>query len=298
MLLNSHSDKNGELYVVATPIGNKDDITIRALNILRNADFIAAEDTRHTKRLLDHHKIKKSLISYHEHNEEKRTEELLEILKQGKSVALVSDAGTPAISDPGYRLVHEALKKNIKITPVPGASALLTALCASGLYTDQFLFAGFLPKKKGKLHNRLKSLSDTSSTIIFYESPKRIKSTLDEIIYIMGDRYGVLARELTKIHEEFIRGALSEILDNLKKRQTVKGECTLLVTGYRKEKKFEEKILKKELEQRLKKGEKSLSHIVKEISTLYEIPKNAVYKEALKIKKNEQMKSVLSTNGS
>jgi 16S rRNA (cytidine1402-2'-O)-methyltransferase len=206
-----HIDETCNLYVVATPIGNRDDITIRALNILGRVDLVAAENTRHTGRLLAHHNIKGNLISYHEHNEVKRTPELIHRLKTGSSVALVSNAGTPSVSDPGYRLVKEAIANNIKVIPVPGVSAAVTALSAAGLPTYSFIFVGFPAKKKAKRLKQLKELASEIRTIIFYESPKRILTFLEEIIDAMGDRYGVLSREMTKLHEEFLRGFLSEI---------------------------------------------------------------------------------------
>ena len=228
---NSHIDETGALYVVATPIGNRDDITIRALNILGQVDLVAAEDTRHTGRLLAHHNIKCRMISFHEHNERERTPDLINRLKAGSSVALVSNAGTPSVSDPGYRLVKETIDSDIRVIPIPGVSAAITALCVAGMPTDSFVFVGFPAKKKARRLNQLNDLAGVHRTIVFYESPRRISTFLEEIIDIMGDRYGVLAREMTKLHEEFIRGLLSEILSSLNARPAIKGECTLLVTG-------------------------------------------------------------------
>ena len=235
MPLNSPTDdrkdkiKKGKLYIVATPIGNKDDITLRAVKVLGEVDLIAAEDTRETGNLLAYHKIKNNLISCHEHNETRRVPGLINKLENGLSIALVSDAGTPSVSDPGYRLINEAIAENIRIIPVPGVSAATAALSASGLATDSFIFIGFAAKRKEKRKKHLKKLADESKTIIFYESPRRILTFLDEIIETMGDRYAVLAREMTKRYEEFIRGLLSEIKKNLKKRPSIKGELTLLV---------------------------------------------------------------------
>ncbi len=219
------SDKPGILYVVATPIGNRDDITIRALNILGHVDLVAAEDTRHTGRLLAHHNIKCHMISFHEHNENDRTPDLINRLKAGLSVALVSNAGTPSVSDPGYRLVKEAVINRIRVSPIPGVSAAIAALSVSGLPTDSFVFIGFPAKKKAKRLDQLKDLEGEGRTMVFYESPRRILTFLKEIITVMGDRYGVLSREMTKLHEEFIRGFLSEILSSLNARSAIKANA-------------------------------------------------------------------------
>mmetsp|Transcript_5063 Transcript_5063/g.2843 ORF Transcript_5063/g.2843 Transcript_5063/m.2843 type:complete len:239 (+) Transcript_5063:5208-5924(+) len=226
-----NSQKKGVLYIVAVPIGNMEDITLRAINTLKNVDIVAAEDTRNTARLFSYHNIKTPLISYHEHNEDTRSFALVKKLKSGESVALVSDSGTPLISDPGYRIVSKASANGIKITPLPGASAFLACLSASGLPTDFFVFAGFMPKKKQKRLEQIKRLAEYKKTLIFYESPKRIIIFIKELINIMGDRKCVLAREVTKTYEEFIRGNFSNVLDKLANRNSVKGECTLLVSG-------------------------------------------------------------------
>ena len=224
-------NKTGDLYVVTTPIGNMEDITIRALKTLGQVDLVAAEDTRHTGRLLARHDIKNNLISYHEHNEKARTPMLIHRLKAGSSVALVTNAGTPAVSDPGYRLVKAAIANHIRVIPIPGVSALITAISAAGLPTDSFIFAGFPAKKKAKRLKQLLDLADEKRTLIFYENPGRILAFMEELADVMGDRYGVLCREMTKLHEEFLRGILSEIMDVLRERPAVKGECTLLVKG-------------------------------------------------------------------
>ena len=279
-----HSNKNGCLYVVGTPIGNKDDITLRALNVLGEVDIVAAEDTRHTGRLLSRHNIKRHLISYHEHNQNERTTLLINKLKQGLSVALVSDAGTPSVSDPGYRLVKEAVASCIRIVPVPGVSAAITALSASGLPTDSFVFVGFVSKKKSKRIKQLTELAGEARTLIFYESPKRILTLLDEIIHAMGDRYSVLSREMTKLYEEFIRGNLSEIISDIKQRSVIKGECTLLVTGCKINEGVSVKTLRNEIERRLKITGGGVSEISKEIAKQYGLSKNKVYDEILKLK--------------
>jgi len=229
-MVDKRSDsKLGMLYIVATPIGNLNDITLRALGVLGQVDLIASEDTRWTKKLLDHHQIKNRLISYHEHNEVERTKALVEKLRGGLSVALVSNAGTPSVSDPGFRLIREAIANDIVIVPIPGASAIITALSASGLATDSFVFVGFLSKKGGKRRNQIQALEGEERTVILYESPFRILPLLKELIEIMGNRRGVLSREMTKTHEEFLRGNLSEILNDLNNRPAVKGEITLLI---------------------------------------------------------------------
>jgi len=277
-------NKEGNLYIVATPIGNRDDITIRALNILEQADLIAAEDTRHTGRFLSHHKIKGNLVSYHEHNEKKRTPGLIKKLKEGLSVALVSNAGTPSVSDPGYCLIKAAIANNIKVVPIPGVSAAITALSAAGLPTDSFVFIGFLPKTKNKRLKLLRELANEQRTMIFYESPKRILKLLDEIKLIIGDRYCVVSREMTKLHEEFIRGSVSEILQNLKDRSAIKGELTLLVKGYIKDKDVPLEIVRQEIKNNIELTGKKLSTLAKQIAIKYGLPKNKVYEEALKIK--------------
>ncbi|QTA80900.1 Ribosomal RNA small subunit methyltransferase I [Desulfonema limicola] len=281
--------QKGKLYIVATPIGNMDDITIRAVKTLENADIIAAEDTRHTARLLSYHNIGTKLISCHEHNEAQKSGELVKRLEIGDSVALVSDAGTPLVSDPGYRLIQAALEKDIQIIPIPGVSAAITALSASGLPTDSFTFSGFPPKKSGKRLSWLEDLKNVSHTLIFYESPRRIMDFIQEIIEIMGDRYAVLSREMTKVYEEFIRGSLSEILDILKTRDSIKGECTLLITGNQNNDTVSMETLAAEIEKALILENRKISEISKTISKKYGLSKNIVYEQALIIqnKRNE-----------
>lgn len=278
------SNKPGILYVVATPIGNRDDITLRALNTLGHVDFVAAEDTRHTGRFLAHHNIKCRMISFHEHNENERTQDLINRLKDGSSVALVSNAGTPSVSDPGYKLVKEAVINRIRVIPIPGVSAAIAALSVSGLPTDSFVFIGFPPRKKSKRFDQLKNLAGECRTMVFYESPKRILTFLKEIISVMGDRYGVLSREMTKLHEEFIRGLLSEILSSLNARPAIKGECTLLLTGCEKNKEVSINTLETEIIKALEKKQSKLSELSKIIAQKYGLPKNKVYDEALKLK--------------
>ena len=218
----------GTLYIVATPIGNLQDISQRAIETLRAADVIACEDTRHSQKLLHHLGVKAKLVSYHEHNEESRSDELVKTLSEGKSVAVVSDAGTPAINDPGFRIVSKAIENGIAIVSIPGPSALITALAASGLPTDSFFFGGFLPAKKSERQRRLRQLVSVPATLIFYEAPHRLTASLDDCRASLGDREAVVARELTKIHEEYLRGRLSELAMHFQS-QTPKGEIVLLI---------------------------------------------------------------------
>lgn len=222
------------LYLVSTPIGNLEDITLRALNVLKSVDLIACEDTRHTGRLLNHFGIAKPTASYHEHNEQARAEELVQRLVEGKSVAIVSDAGTPGISDPAYRIVLAAIENKITVVPIPGAVALIAGLVASGLPTDSFLFAGFLPSKKMARRTRLEELKAERATLVFYEAPHRIRETLIDALEVLGDRRASLARELTKLHEQFIRGKLSELVAHFEINQP-RGEMTLVIAGNEKD---------------------------------------------------------------
>jgi len=278
---------SGTLYVVATPIGNRDDITLRALSVLKDADLIAAEDTRYTGNFLSLHNIKGRLISYHEYNERERTPGLISRLKNGASVALVSSAGTPTVSDPGYRLIKEAIEAGINIVPVPGVSAAVAALSVSGLATNSFIFIGFCPKKKEKRLDLLRELNKEKRTIIFYESPRRILRLVEEIESVMGERVSVLSREITKIHEEFIRGTLSEILTVLKQRPEIKGECTLLVSGCEEKEISSPELVTKELKESICSKEKPLSVLAKETAKKFCLSRKQVYEEALRLK-NEQ----------
>jgi 16S rRNA (cytidine1402-2'-O)-methyltransferase len=218
----------GCLYVVGTPIGNLEDITLRALRILKEVDLIACEDTRHTQKLLQRYDIHKNLVSYHEHNELTRSPELLIKLEQGAKIALVSDAGMPLVSDPGYRLVTLCLRHKIPVVPIPGPSALLAALAACGLPSDEFLFFGFLPARTGERRRAMERLRLEDRTIIVYEAPHRVEESVADALEILGDRPACLAREVTKVHEEFRRARLSDLLESLKERPA-KGEITLLI---------------------------------------------------------------------
>ena len=273
------------MYVVATPLGNRDDITLRALNVLREVNLIAAEDTRKTRKLLALHGISNRLISYHEHNEAERTPALIAKLQDGAALALVSNAGTPAVSDPGYRLIEGALKNHLQIVPVPGACAATAALSVAGLPTDSFIFLGFLAKKKARRMRQLSELTSQPRTLIFYESPRRILTLLKETIEVMGNRRGVLAREITKLHEEFMRGRLSEIADQLTERPEIKGECTLLVAGRNKDDQANWPDVRRQITVAVAAGHHSLSTIARKIAATSAFTKNRIYAEALKISK-------------
>lgn len=284
-------DKNktrGILYICGTPIGNLQDITIRVLNILKEVKLIAAEDTRHTKKLLIHYQINTKVTSYHEYNKFKKAPYLVEILKNGQDIALVSDAGMPGISDPGYVLINLALNNNIKIIPIPGVSALITALVVSGLPTDKFVFEGFLPRKIKERKRYFKRLKNEERTIIFYETPHRLKRALKDMLEILGDRKIVIARELTKKYEEIIRGKLNLVLSEMNTKE-IKGEITLVVQGGIKEKGNDtidflkdECIMEKYLK-KLKNQGYSNKDIIKITQEKLNIPKNLIYKKLLEM---------------
>lgn len=220
----------GTLYLVATPIGNLADITHRALQVLKDVDLIACEDTRHTNKLLNHYGITTKTISYHDHNEQQRAAQLIEQLKEGSDIAVVSDAGTPSISDPGFRLVRAAIENDIAVVPVPGPSALISALIAAGLPTDEFFFAGFLPSRPNARRNRLHELQSVPGTLIFYEAPHRLVATLKDALEVLGEREAVVARELTKLHEEIRRGRLSKLAaDYADRKNDIRGEIVVLI---------------------------------------------------------------------
>lgn len=225
----------GTLYIVATPIGNLGDISQRAIQTLKQVDLVAAEDTRHTHKLLHHYSISTKTISYHEHNEQQRSEELLARLKAGKDIAIVSDAGTPGINDPGFRLVQLAIENDITIVSVPGPSAFVTALVGSGLPTDEFFFGGFLPSRSTARRNRLTQLAEIPGTLIFYEAPHRLRAALRDAAETLGPRHAVVARELTKIHEELRRGSLTELAEHYAEVENPRGEIVLLIDRNRNE---------------------------------------------------------------
>lgn len=280
----------GILYICGTPIGNLEDITLRALNILKKVELIAAEDTRHTKKLLNCYQINTPVTSYYEYNKFKKAPYLIEKIKSGQKIALVSDAGMPGISDPGYILINLALKNNIKVIPIPGVSALITALVVSGLPTDSFIFEGFLPRKSAERKKYFKNIENEERTIIFYEAPHRLKRALKDMLDIWGDRKITVARELTKRYEEIIRGKLSQVINEIDLRE-IKGEITLVVQGGKRGEE-EDKIngLKREyiIEGYLKQFKSqgySNKDIVRIAQEKLNIPKNIIYKKLLEIKK-------------
>ncbi|MDE0159395.1 MAG: 16S rRNA (cytidine(1402)-2'-O)-methyltransferase [Candidatus Dadabacteria bacterium] len=273
----------GKLFVVSTPIGNLEDITLRAVTVLKDCDVIACEDTRNTKKLLTRYGIETSLTSYHEHNEVEKSPKLLERLKDGKDVALVSDAGTPSVSDPGWRLVNLSIENNIEVVPIPGPSAVLSALVVSGLPTDSFLFLGFFPKTIGKKKELLKDVKSYPYTMVFYESARRLSRTLSLMLEILGDRNICIAREMTKLYEEVIRGSVSEVISILSKKESIKGEVTIVLEGSR----GDDKEISTEEVQRMLRAMKEngtvLSDAVRTICESSGALKNSVYRIALEI---------------
>lgn len=269
----------GTLYVVATPIGNLEDITLRALRVLKEVDVIAAEDTRHTQILLNHYGIRTPLTSYHEHNEKTKARQLMSRLERGEQIALVSDAGTPAISDPGYRLAVEAIRGGIPVIPIPGASALTAVLSAGGLPTDRFVFDGFLPAKKQERRARLRALSSETGTLVIYEAPHRLTETLNDLAEILGDREIVLAREVSKVHEEFLRGRLTEVAKQIAGRE-IKGELTLLIGGSRGQSEVSQEQIEKEI-RKLKNDGLRVKEIAEILGEKYGYPKKEIYRLAL-----------------
>ena len=263
----------GTLYIVATPVGNLEDITFRAVKRLKQVDLIAAEDTRHSKKLLSHYAIKTKLVSCHEHNEINKTPQFITHLKNGLDIALISDAGTPSISDPGYKLVAAVAKENLSIIPIPGCSAAIAGLSVSGLPTDSFLFLGFLPKKQQKQNQALEAIVNQSATLIIYESPRRIKLLIENILKILGDRNACLAREITKLHEEYIRGSLSEILKALEEKEVIKGECSLFVQGQLEEKPIDKGQLENIVCKRLATTDLGTSDLARQISGEFKLSK-------------------------
>ncbi len=276
----------GTLYIVSTPIGNLEDITLRALRILKEVDVIAAEDTRHSKHLLDRYQISTMLTSYHDHNKEEKAPVLVARMLEGKSVALVSDAGTPGISDPGYFLINLAADQKIPVVPVPGATAAIAALSVSGLPTDRFVFEGFLPAKHLVRMKRLQSLAKEKRTLIFYEAPHKILKTLADMIEVFGERRAVITRELTKVHEETMRGSLSDILKHLQAGQ-VRGEFTIIVHGESPEPMTQDIDAAAYLKELMLHRGLSRKEAVAAVAEELGLPKKEVYQESLGIKKNE-----------
>lgn len=274
----------GKLYVVSTPIGNLEDITLRAIRILKEVDLIAAEDTRHTKKLLNHYNISTPLTSYFEHNELTKGRFIIAQIKEGKDAALVSDAGTPGISDPGYRLIKMAVENSIDIVPIPGVSAIIASLSVSGLPTDSFTFYGFLPKDKGGIEKLLLNVKTEKRTAVFYESPNRLLKTLELLLKICGDIDIVIARETTKVYEEFLRGRVSEALEGIKGRG-IKGEVTIIISNFLEEK---GSSVEGDIRHYHKELGLPLKDVVNMIAKEKGIPKREVYKMGLKIKEETE----------
>ena len=276
----------GKLYLVATPIGNLEDITLRALKTLKSVDLIAAEDTRHTLKLLNHFEIAKPMISYYKQNEFTRSEQLVEKLKKGKNIALVSDAGTPGISDPGEQIVKIAIQEGIEIIPIPGACAFINSLIASGMDTKEFEFIGFLSAQKKERKNKLEEIKYDTKTLIFYEAPHKLETTLSDMLEILGNRNIVLAREITKIHEEFLRGKISEILEKIK---DIRGEFVLILEGSAISKKTLElenlnQLSLEEQYEFYENNKMSKKEIIKQIAKNKNTNKNEIYQYFLKNK--------------
>lgn len=274
---------NGKFFLVSTPIGNLEDITFRAVTVLKDCDVIACEDTRNTRKLLARYGIETPLTSYHEHNEVEKSPKLLERLKDGHNVGLVSDAGTPSVSDPGWRLVNLLIENNIEVVPVPGPSAVLSALVVSGLPTDSFLFLGFLPRTIGKKKELLKDVKPCPYTMVFYESPKRLPRTLSLMLEILGDRNICVAREMTKLYEEALRGPFSEVISVLSERETLKGEVTVVVEGSGEGQSEPSAGAVQRMLRLLREKGFSLSEAVSLASGAFGVSKNGIYRMALEI---------------
>ncbi|HLO24831.1 MAG TPA: 16S rRNA (cytidine(1402)-2'-O)-methyltransferase [Geobacteraceae bacterium] len=275
--------KSGTLYIVATPIGNLEDMTFRAVRVLREVDLIAAEDTRHSRKLLSHFGISRPLTSYFDHNKELKGGYILDRLREGLSVALISDAGTPCISDPGYQLVRDAISGGVPVVPIPGPSAAIAALSASGLPTASFVFEGFLPNRQGKRREKLAALKDESRLLVFYESPNRLLATLADLEDILGDREAVVAREMTKIYEEFARGTLSRIAAKFA-GEKVRGEVVVLVAPAAAPEKKDIAAMPGLLLHYLSSGEYTLKDAVQRVAGETGVPRSEVYDEALRLK--------------
>ncbi len=276
----------GVLYIVATPIGNLEDLTLRALRILKEVDLIAAEDTRHSRKLLEHYGVRTALTSYHEHNEKSKAQKLVERMQSGERVALISDAGTPLLSDPGHRLVQEAIRAGIPVSPVPGPSALLAALSASGLPLESFAFEGFLPAKKRERREKLQSLSSEARTLVFYETPHRLKESLADIHEILGEREMVVAREISKWHEEFLRGSVGDLILRLTD-QEVRGELTLVVSGATGETAAAENLVLAEI-RKLKSDGMRVKDIAALLGEKYALAKREVYRMILQLENSQR----------
>ena len=267
----------GKLYIVATPIGNLEDITLRALNILKSVDLIAAEDTRHSLKLLNYYEITKPLISYHRHNEDTKKNLLIEKLKNGENIAIVSDAGTPGICDPGEAVIRQAINENIDVIPIPGACAFVNALIGSGIETNEFTFLGFLPLNKKIRREKLEEIKKSNKTIIIYEAPHKLKNTMADLQKILEDRRIVLARELTKIHEEFIRGTAADIVEKI---DELKGEFVIVIEKNKNKLEDKNELINLSLEEHYSYYEKqgySKNDIIKRIAKDRGVSKNEIY---------------------
>ena len=278
-------DNNGILFICATPIGNLEDVSFRLISTLKEADLILAEDTRTIRKLLSRYEIKKKdLLSYHQHTDDAKLDHIIQLIRQGKKAALVSESGTPAIQDPGYRIINRCIGENIPVTVIPGPSAALSALVLSGLPADSFLFIGFLPKTQAKRKKKLEEVSSLPYTLIFYESPKRIEKTVEDLISILGKRNAALAREVTKIYEEVLRGDLETILKEIKSR-TIKGEIVLVVEGNKGEliKEYSEQDIEKQFLQLIGEG-LSKKNAMKIIKSRYDIDRQKLYNISTKFR--------------
>ncbi len=273
----------GNLYIVATPIGNLEDISLRALRILKEVDVIAAEDTRRTKKLLAHYHIATPLTSYYDEIERGKAVELVKQLENGKNIALVSDAGTPTLSDPGFRLVREAIRAGAPVVPVPGASALLAVLSASGLPTDRFVFEGFLPAKRRERREKLQGVAQEPRTLVFYEAPHRLRDTLADMLEILGDREAVFGREVTKAYEEFVRGSLREAIAAVERKEP-RGEITLAVAGFAGETSSIDAKIEDEVANLLKRGLR-VKEIAEILGEKFDYPKKDIYRMVLEKQK-------------
>ncbi len=284
-------DNNGILFICATPIGNLEDVSFRLISTLKEADLILAEDTRTIRKLLSRYEIKKKdLLSYHQHTDDAKLDHIIQLIRQGKKAALVSESGTPAIQDPGYRIINRCIGENIPVTVIPGPSAALSALVLSGLPADSFLFIGFLPKTQAKRKKKLEEVSSLPYTLIFYESPKRIEKTVEDLISILGKRNAALAREVTKIYEEVLRGDLETILKEIKSR-TIKGEIVLVVEGNKGEliKEYSEQDIEKQFLQLIGEG-LSKKNAMKIIKSRYDIDRQKLYNISTKFKLDNNKK--------